>query len=40
MPFWTAFWAVVPPVALLVMAFVQFFRRDLNEHLSDEGRHT
>jgi hypothetical protein len=34
--FWTAFWAIVPPVVLLVMAFVQFFRRDFSERLSDE----
>jgi hypothetical protein len=38
MPFWTAFWAVVPPVVLLIVAFVQFFRRDLNERLSEERR--
>ena len=34
MPFWTAFWVVAAPIVLLVLAFVQFFRRDLQERLS------
>ena len=34
--FWTAFWAIVPPIALLIMAFVQFFRRDLADRLTEE----
>jgi hypothetical protein len=25
------FWAIVPPVAMLIFAFVQFYRRDLSE---------
>jgi hypothetical protein len=36
--FWTAFWAIVPPIALLILAFVQFFRRDFSERLSEEHR--
>ena len=40
MPFWTAFWAFMPPIALLIMAFVQFFRRDLSERLSEESQGT
>ncbi len=37
MPFWTAFWAVVPPVALLILAFVRFYRHDLSARLSKES---
>jgi hypothetical protein len=33
--FWSAFWAVVPPIGLLALAFVQFYRRDLNQRLSN-----
>ncbi len=36
MPFWTAFWAIVPPIVLLVLAFVQFYRRDLSERLPND----
>jgi hypothetical protein len=37
MPFWTAFWAVAAPVALLIFAFVRFFRQDLNARLPKES---
>ena len=36
MAFWTAFWAFIPPIALLVLSFFQFFRRDFNKRLSQE----
>jgi hypothetical protein len=37
MQFWTAFWAVVTPVALLIFAFVRFYRQDLSARLSKES---
>ncbi len=38
MPFWTAFWLIVPPIALLAMAFIKFFRDDYHRRLSEEHR--
>ncbi|HEX9749916.1 MAG TPA: hypothetical protein VGB22_01315 [candidate division Zixibacteria bacterium] len=37
MQFWTAFWAVVPPITLLALTFGQFFRRDMQRRLSNKG---
>jgi hypothetical protein len=31
MPFWTIFWVVMPPIALLISAFAVFFIRDAKE---------
>jgi len=31
------FWAIVPPVAMLVFAFVQFYRRDLAERTANRA---
>jgi len=36
MAFWTAFWVIVPPIVLLAMAFVKFFRDDFNDRLGRE----
>jgi hypothetical protein len=38
MPFWTAFWVIVPPIVLLVLAFARFFRQDFSERLSEESK--
>jgi len=35
MNFWSDFLVVVPPIGLLALAFVQFYRRDLNQRLSN-----
>ena len=36
MNFWADFLAVVPPIGLLALAFVQFYRRDMNQRFSND----